>query len=125
MNEAGSMNEASSRFDVRRSKLNDRQPRTSNFEPRTFLTAAIASLILWAAPSLAAVAPQGQVEGEVIQVFSTMIVIKNEQGHATVLQLTPRTQLGAQFKPGDKVVAYVTPYGVTSVQPKASTAQIP
>ncbi len=85
---------------------------------------AIAGAIA-AAPAPAAVPPQGQVEGEVIQVFSTMIVIKNDQGHATILQLTPRTQLGGQFKPGDKVVAYVTPYGVTSIQPKASTALIP
>ncbi|ALA58964.1 exported protein of unknown function [Nitrospira moscoviensis] len=89
------------------------------------MTALTAVGLLYAALSLAAVAPQGQVEGEVMQVFSTMIVIKNEQGHATILQLTPRTQLGAQFKPGDKVVAYVTPYGVSSVQLKANTAQIP
>ena len=81
--------------------------------------------ILSVAVSWAAVPPQGQVEGEVVQVFSTMIVIKNEQGHATILQLTSRTQLGGQFKPGDKVVAYITPYGVTSVQLKANTALIP
>ena len=76
-------------------------------------------------PAATAVPQQGQIEGEVLQVFSTIIVIKNDQGHATVLQLTPRTQLGGQFKPGDKVVAYVTPYGVSSVQMKANTAQIP
>jgi len=68
---------------------------------------------------------QGQVEGEVMQVFPTAIVIKNEQGHGTVLQITPRTQLGAQFKPGDKIVAYLTPYGVSSVQLKTSTALMP
>jgi hypothetical protein len=73
----------------------------------------------------AAVPQQGQVEGEVLQVFSTVIVIKNEQGHGTVLQLTPRTQLGGQFKPGDKIVAYVTPYGVSSIQLKPNTVQIP
>jgi len=81
-----------------------------------------------AAPSAAVAATvpqQGQVEGEVLQVFPTVIVIRNEQGHATVLQITPRTQLGGQFKPGDKVVAYVTPYGVSSVQLKTSTAQMP
>ena len=82
-------------------------------------------LALQAVVPVTTVPPQGQIEGEVIQVYSTVIVIKNEQGHATVLQLTPRTQLGGQFKPGDKVVAYVTPYGVSSVQLKTSTAQIP
>lgn len=68
---------------------------------------------------------QGQVEGEVLQVFPTAIVIKNEQGQGTVLQITTRTQLGAQFKPGDRIVAYVTPYGISSVQLKASTALMP
>ena len=68
---------------------------------------------------------QGQIEGEVMQIFPTAIVIKNEQGQGTVLQITPRTQLGAQFKPGDKIVAYVTPYGVSSVQLKANTALMP
>ena len=71
------------------------------------------------------VSQQGQVEGEVLQVFPTAIVVKNEQGQGIVLQITPRTQLGAQFKPGDKIVAYVTPYGVSSIQLKASTALMP
>lgn len=93
--------------------------------PSALLAVATTVLLLSGVPTPAAVPPQGQVEGEVIQVFSTMIVIKNDQGHATILQLTPRTQLGGQFKPGDKVVAYVTPYGVTSIQPKARTALIP
>jgi hypothetical protein len=78
-----------------------------------------------AALSVANVSQQGQVEGEVLQVFPTAIVIKNEQGHGTILQITPRTQLGAQFKPGDKIVAYVTPYGVSSVQLKGNIALMP
>ena len=79
-----------------------------------------------ASPLMGATIPQqGQVEGEVLQVFPAMIVIKDEQGHATILQLNPRTQIGAIFKPGDRVVAYVTPYGVSSVQPKAATALLP
>jgi hypothetical protein len=79
------------------------------------------------APSIgeATVPQQGQVEGEVLQVYPTVIVIRSEHGHATVLQLTPRTQLSGGFKPGDKVVAYVTPYGVSAVQLKANTALIP
>ena len=68
---------------------------------------------------------QGQVEGEILQVFPSVIVIKNEQGQATVLQLTPRTQIGAALKPGDRIVAYVTPYGVSSVQLKTTTALVP
>ena len=83
-------------------------------------------LALPAMSLMAATIPQqGQVEGEVLQVFPTMIVIRSDQGHATILQLSPRTQVGATFKPGDKVVAYVTPYGVSSVQPKAATALLP
>ena len=38
---------------------------------------------------------QGQVEDEVLEVFPSVIVIKNEQGQALVLQLTPRTQVSA------------------------------
>jgi hypothetical protein len=75
--------------------------------------------------ALAAVQPPGQVEGEVLQVFATAMVIKNDRGEATVLQLSPGTRLGAAFKPGDKVVAHVTPYGVSSVQPKTTTAVMP
>lgn len=71
------------------------------------LTVGLVVLLGTAAVSSPNLSQQGQIEGEVIQVFSTVIVIRNEQGHATVLQLTPRTQLGGQFKPGGKVVAYV------------------
>jgi len=48
----------------------------------------LASASLGATP----VPQQGQVEGEVLQVFPGMIVIKNEEGLALVLQLTPRTE---------------------------------
>jgi hypothetical protein len=91
----------------------------------------IAYVVAWtlalapAALAVGNVPQQGQVEGEVIQVFPTAIVIKNDQGHGTVLQITLRTQLGAQFKPGDKIVAYVTPYGVSSIQLKANAALMP
>jgi hypothetical protein len=101
---------------------------SSLFVGMTFLflpSKAALPFVASAAFAAANIPQQGQVEGEVIQVFPTAIVIKNEQGHGTVLQITPRTQLGAQFKPGDKIVAYVTPYGVSSIQLKASTALIP
>jgi hypothetical protein len=85
-----------------------------------------AAIIAMVAPaSFSVTNVQGQIEGEVMQVFPTAIVIKNDQGHATVLQVTPRTQLGAQFKPGDKIVAYLTPYGISSVQLKTNTALMP
>lgn len=92
-----------------------------------YLCAAFAALTLPAIrPAIvpASVPQQGQVEGEVVQVYSTVIVIRNEQGHATVLQVTPRTQVGGNFKPGDKVVAYVTPYGVSSIQLKPPTTAL-
>jgi len=89
------------------------------------LVTEIVTMAVSAALPVIDVPKQGQVEGEVVQVFPTVIVIRNEQGHATILQLTPRTQLGGQFKPGDKIVAFVTPYGVSSVQLKSSTVQIP
>jgi hypothetical protein len=73
----------------------------------------------------AAVGSQGQIEGVVVQVFPSVVVIKNDEGQATVLQLTPRTQLTGPLKPGDRVVAYVTPYGVTSIQLKTSTVLVP
>lgn len=81
-----------------------------------------------AAPALgsASVAqPQGQVEGEVLQVSPTVVVIKSEQGHATILQLSAHTQMKGTFKPGDKVVAYVTPYEVSSLELKPLTASAP
>ncbi len=68
---------------------------------------------------------QGQVEGDVVQVFPTTIVIRDDRGHITILQLNSRTQMGGPLKPGDKVVAFITPYGVTSVQLKPNMALIP
>jgi hypothetical protein len=90
-----------------------------------YLVAGVLAMAQPAALPMMHVLQQGQVEGEVMQVFSTAIVIKNEQGHGTVLQITPRTQLGTQFKPGDKIIAYVTPYGVSSIQLKTNTALMP
>jgi hypothetical protein len=68
---------------------------------------------------------QGQVEGDVVQVFPTTIVIRDDRGHITILQLNSRTQMGGPLKPGDKVVAFITPYGVTSVQLKPNMALTP
>lgn len=78
----------------------------------------LAALAFGAPPALAGGQPQTQVEGKVLQVFPTAMIIQKKQGEATVLQLSPRTRLGAPFKPGDRVVAHITPYGVSSVQPR-------
>jgi hypothetical protein len=79
------------------------------------------SPFLWGAT----VPQQSQMEGDVVQVFPTAIVIRDDRGHATVLQLNPRTQVTGSLKPGDKIVASITPYGITSVQLKPNVAVIP
>ncbi|HEY6085334.1 MAG TPA: hypothetical protein VIU63_08040 [Nitrospira sp.] len=90
--------------------------------------AHVALGLAWTIMVCAAVADagpqQGLIEGEVVQVFPAVLVIRSEQG-ATVLQLTARTEVVGSFKPGDKVIAYVTPYGVSSVQLKSNAARIP
>ena len=68
------------------------------------MMAALASASLEAAP----VPQQGQIEGEVVQVFPSLVVIKDEQGQTQVLQLTPRTQVGSALKPGDKTNRLLT-----------------
>ncbi len=85
------------------------------------MMAVLASAILGATP----VPQQGQIEGEILQVFPTVIVITTQQGQVMVLQLTPRTQVSSGLKPGDKIVAYTSPYGVSSVQLKTNTALVP
>ena len=85
------------------------------------MMAALASASLEAAP----VPQQGQIEGEVVQVFPSLVVIKDEQGQTEVLQLKPRTQVGSALKPGDKIIAYTSPYGVSSVRLKTNTALVP
>jgi hypothetical protein len=60
------------------------------------MMAVLASASLDAMP----VPQQGQVEGEVLQVIPSVIVIKNEQGQALVLQLTPRTQVSGAHAVG-------------------------
>ena len=39
-----------------------------------------------------------------MQVFPSLVVIKDEQGQTQVLQLTPPTQVGSALKPGDKII---------------------
>ena len=45
----------------------------------------------------------------------TMVIV-DDKGQTHVLNLTQQTQLSAHFKPGDKVIAFFSPYGVSAVQ---------
>ncbi|HBH81992.1 MAG TPA: hypothetical protein DDY39_19360 [Nitrospira sp.] len=59
------------------------------------------------------------VQGEVITVTTGIpgtMVIRDDKGQLHILNLTQQTQLGAQFKVGDKVLAFFSPYGVSAVQ---------
>jgi hypothetical protein len=79
------------------------------------LTVAIVSL-----PNSAPALPP--VQGEVISMTAGIpgtMVIRDEKGQLHVLNLTPQTQLGGQFKVGDKVLAFFSPYGVSAVQLQA------
>jgi hypothetical protein len=62
------------------------------------------------------------VQGEVVSVTAGIpgtMVIRDEKGQLHILNLTQQTQLGAQFKVGDKVLAFFSLYGVSAVQLQA------
>ncbi len=59
------------------------------------------------------------VQGEVVTMTAGIpgtMVIRDDKGQLHILNLTQQTQLGAQFKVGDKVLAFFSPYGVSAVQ---------
>ena len=59
------------------------------------------------------------VQGEVVSMTAGIpgtMVIRDEKGQLHILNLTQQTQLGGQFKVGDKVLAFFSPYGVSAVQ---------
>lgn len=59
------------------------------------------------------------VQGEVVSISAGIpgtMVVRDDKGQLHILNLTQQTQLGAQFKPGDKVLAFLSPYGVSAVQ---------
>jgi hypothetical protein len=63
--------------------------------------------------------PLPPVQGEVISLTTGIpgtMVIRDDKGQLHILNLTQQTQLGAQFKVGDKVLAFFSPYGVSAVQ---------
>lgn len=70
-------------------------------------------------PDPARPSTSGPIQGVVVTVTTGVpgtMVIRDEKGGLHILKLTQQTQLGAQFKPGDKVVAFTSPYGVSAVQ---------
>jgi hypothetical protein len=79
-----------------------------------FLLLAITTVSL---PTSALALPpvQGEVVSMTVGIPGTM-VIRDEKGQLHILNLTPQTQLGGQFKVGDKVLAFFSPYGVSAVQ---------
>ncbi len=59
------------------------------------------------------------VQGEVVSMTAGVpgtMVIRDDKGQLHILNLTQQTRLGAQFKVGDKVLAFFSPYGVSAVQ---------
>ena len=56
--------------------------------------------------------------------FPSVIVIKNEQGQALVLQLTPRTQVSGLLKPGATIDANTSLWRIVRTA-ETNTALIP
>ena len=59
------------------------------------------------------------VQGTVVSITAGIpgtMVVRDDKGQLHILNLTPQTQLGAQFKVGDKVLAFFGLYGVSAVQ---------
>lgn len=59
------------------------------------------------------------VPGEIVSMTAGIpgtMVIRDEKGQLHILNLTQQTQLGRQFKVGDKVLAFFSPYGVSAIQ---------
>ncbi len=87
------------------------------FAFRTLGSLILSVVIMGSSPSSALALPP--VQGEVITVTTGIpgtMVIRDDKGQLHILNLTQQTQLGAQFKVGDKVLAFFSPYGVSAVQ---------
>lgn len=75
-------------------------------------------------PDSACASTSAPIQGVVVTVTTGIpgtMVIRDDRGGLHILKLTQQTQLGAQFKPGDKVVAFTSPYGVSAVQLQTGT----
>jgi hypothetical protein len=101
--------------------------RKGNVAMQRLINSALTGLLLLAItvvslPNSALALPpvQGEVISMTVGIPGTM-VIRDEKGQLHILNLTPQTQLGGQFKVGDKVLAFFSPYGVSAVQPQAGS----
>jgi hypothetical protein len=101
--------------------------RKGNVAMRRLITSLLNGLLLLAItivslPDSALALPpvQGEVVSMTVGIPGTM-VIRDEKGQLHILSLTQQTQLGGQFKVGDKVLAFFSPYGVSAVQPQAGS----
>jgi hypothetical protein len=80
------------------------------------------AMIIVSLPNSARALPP--VQGEVVSMTAGIpgtMVIRDEKGQLHILNLTQQTQLGGQFKVGDKVLAFFSPYGVSAVQPQTGS----
>jgi hypothetical protein len=96
--------------------------RKGNVAMHRFITSLLNGLLLLAITivslpdsGLALPPVQGEVVSVTVGIPGTM-VIRDEKGQLHILNLTQQTQLGGQFKVGDKVLAFFSPYGVSAVQ---------
>ncbi len=86
--------------------------------------AVLLVLVILGWPGSALPSTSAPIQGEVVTVtlgIPGTMVIRDEKGQLHILKLTQQTQLSAQFKPGDKVLAFTSPYGVSAVQLQTGT----
>lgn len=79
------------------------------------LVLLVVTVVSWPRSVLALPPVQGEVISVTTGIPGTM-VIRDDKGQLHILNLTQQTQLGAQFRVGDKVLAFFSPYGVSAVQ---------
>lgn len=82
------------------------------------------ALVILSRPDSVLPSTSAPIQGEVVTVtlgIPGTMVIRDEKGQLHILKLTQQTQLSAQFRPGDKVLAFTSPYGVSAVQLQTGT----
>ncbi|MGE0471710.1 MAG: hypothetical protein AB7L09_25355 [Nitrospira sp.] len=82
------------------------------------------TIVFVSLPNAARSSTSTPIQGVVVTVTTGIpgtMVIRDEKGQLHILKLTQQTQLSAQFKTGDKVLAFTSPYGVSAVQLQAGT----
>ena len=84
---------------------------------RTLGSLLLLAVVVVSLPNSAPALPP--VQGEVVSITAGIpgaMVIRDDKGQLHILNLTQQTQLGAQFKVGDRILAFFSPYGVSAVQ---------